>query len=305
ANKGDGGYFNHLVSSLADRAISKHEIVKRVDSFMARRFEGAALDIARLGIRTGGREHMLLSRLADARAHGKRVFALFPNVMWDNATTFKEWNRVFDSPVQWLIETVDYFKQSQDKILVIRVHPAEYSWMPVRKSIRDVLCLHFGPEIFYSRNIILIDPEEPLSSYRLFEYLDGATVYNGTIGIELILHNVPLILGARAAYSDKGFTRDVDSRAAYFAGFDDTDKILAHQNANLELAKIFAYEYFFTHGVPVRFLSATGQLTPNFDGDPHDMWNDPNLDHIISVIEGRRRFFQDHWLEEQLVAQHE
>ncbi|MEW5995039.1 MAG: hypothetical protein AB1744_11685, partial [Candidatus Zixiibacteriota bacterium] len=39
ANKGDGGYFNHLVSNLADRAVSKHEIVERVDSFMARRFE--------------------------------------------------------------------------------------------------------------------------------------------------------------------------------------------------------------------------------------------------------------------------
>jgi hypothetical protein len=194
--------------------------------------------------------------------------------------------------VQWLVETVKYILASNDKALVIRIHPAEYVWMPVRKSIVDILRCYLGDEIFSDERLIIIPSHQRLSSYSLFEHLAGGLVYNGTIGLEIMYQKVPLIIGAKAAYSDKGFTYDIANRDDYFDSFDQTNHILHKQNENLELLKLFMYEYFFLHGVPVKFMSKVRSYSPNWEGDPHGIWDDDNVNHIISTIVGENKYFQ-------------
>ena len=293
ANKSDNGYFEHLLGCLSAGDLDREEVVRQVDRFMQMRFEGSAGDIARLGGRSDGDETGVLERVDRLREEGRRIFGLFPNVMWDNATTFKEWNRVFDSPVEWLVETVRQFMGIEDKALVIRVHPAEHTWMPVRKSVVDILRFYLGDEIARHKNLIIIPPENRLSSYRLFDRLSAGIVYNGTIGPELIYKGVPVIIAAKAAYSDKGFTYDFKTRNGYFESFDRTDDIREVQNHNSDLIRLFLYEYFFLHGVPMKFLSEKVLFEPHWEGDVQSMWEDENLNRVIDVITGERRFFQE------------
>ena len=299
ANKSDGGYLKHLAETVVDHTLSRIEVAEQVGKLMDDRFDHTSSDIARLGgVAETASQSPVLRRLEVHRAAGRDIFALFPNVMWDNATTFEESNRVFASPVEWLVETVRYFAQTSDKILVIRVHPAERSFMAVRKSVRDILIFHLGKEILCHENIIVVAPEEPLSSYALFDYMKAGIVYNGTIGLELVFRHIPLIIGARAAYSDAGFTHDIHDREEYFASFDATNQILKHQDKNLESALLFAYEYFFLHGVPMKFMSPRKTGTPNYECPPEEIWGDRNLEHVVKVMAGEREYFQDYWRQE-------
>lgn len=299
ANKSDGGYLKYLADIVVDRTLSRIEVAERVGHLMDERFNHSSADLARLGVAETASQSPVLQRLDTHRAAGRDIFALFPNVMWDNATTFEESNRVFNSPVEWLVETVRYFPPASDKVLVIRVHPAERSYMTVRKSVRDILTFHLGEQILEQDNIIVVAPEEPLSSYALFDYIKAGIVYNGTIGLELIFRHVPLIIGARAAYSDAGFTHDIQNRQQYFAAFDATATILNHQDSNLEAALLFAYEYFFLHGVPMKFMSPKQVGAPNYDCSPDEIWGDRNLEHVVKVMVGEREYFQDYWRQDE------
>ena len=295
ASKSDGGYVKHLAEQVVDQTLSRIEVAERVGKLMDARFDHSSADIARFGAALTAPQSTVLETLDEHRRNGRDIFALFPNVMWDNATTFEESNRVFGSPVEWLVETVRHFAQATNKVLVIRVHPAERSFMPVRKSVRDILKFHLGERILEHENIIVVAPSEPLSSYALFDYMKAGIVYNGTIGLELVFRHIPLIIGARAAYSDSGFTHDIHDRREYFASFDATDRILQHQDSNLESALLFAYEYFFLHGVPMKFMSPKRVGTPNYDCPPETIWSDRNVEHVVKVIAGEREYFQDHW----------
>ncbi len=295
ASKSDGGYFSHLVSGIDAGEMQKDAVLRSADEYMQTRFGGSASDVARVIERRSEDADHLLDQLGEWRCEGRRIFAMFPNVMWDNATTFHENNRVFDSPVDWVVQTVRRFLDKPEDILLIRVHPAEHSFMHVRRSIRDILEHYFGPEVFANPNIIFIPASARLPSYRLFDYIEAGLVYNGTIALELIHYGKPVVIGARAAYSDKGFTYDITGREQYFQAFDRIEEIRRIQNQGSELARYFIYQYFFLQGVPVELMSSDRFLFPNVKGDPRRIWNDRNLDHIVSVMVGEEKYFQDYW----------
>ena len=291
ANKIDNGFFKHWVENMSEE--EKVNYIKIANEKMEERFGGKSADTSRIMSYVGDSNNLNLQKVYKLKQQGKKIFALFPNVMWDNATTFKEWNTVFSSPVEWLIETVKYFKNSDEKILVIRVHPAEYLWMDVRVGIKDILEEYFGKDIFNHKNIIFIPPYEKVLSYELFDLLDGGIVYNGTIGLELMYKQIPLIMGARTAYSNKGFTKEIYSKKEYFDSFDNLEDFLNIQEINRELLLLFIYEYFFIHGVPLKLLSSKNLLEPNFEDNIKDIWNDKNLEFVLDVIEGKRKYFQE------------
>ncbi len=295
AAKGDGGYISFLKDEVIDNSITRAEVSERVEEWMQKRFNHSTVDISKLGAVVDRSESSLLKHVQRLYKEGSELFALFPNVMWDNATTFEESNRVFSSPVDWLIETVRFFCRSEDKKLIIRVHPAERNFMKARKSIVEILKFHLGHDILSHPNIVIIPPEEPLSSYALFDYIKAGLVYNGTIGLELIFRHVPLIIAAKAAYSDHGFTYDITSRDQYFDAFDNTQTILERQERGLEDARLFAYEYFFLHGIPMLFMSRIKPFEPDYQCSPGQVWTDTKLDHVVAVIAGERKYFQDYW----------
>ena len=290
ANKIDNGFFEYFLEKTSNS--KKDEYLKIVDTMMENRFSGKSSDTGKIKNFVGNEINANINKIISLK-NTKKVFAIFPNVMWDNATTFKEWNTIFESPIEWLVETVKYFLNSDDKVLVIRVHPAEYLWMEVRISIQNILEIYFDKEIFNHKNIIFIPPNEKVMSYDLFPLLDGAIVYNGTIGLELMYKDVPLITGARTAYSNKGFTKDIINKDEYFNIFNNTKEILTIQTNNKNLLKLFIYEYFFLHGVPLKILSNKNLLKPNFEDDIEEIWNDKNLEYILDVIEGKRKYFQE------------
>ena len=85
------------------------------------------------------------------------IISLMTNVIWDAQLKFDQ--NIFKNQMEWIIKTVDYFKNKKSLQLVIRVHPAEVSDMPANEKIKDALTSKYG---LLPDNIKLIDADENL-----------------------------------------------------------------------------------------------------------------------------------------------
>jgi capsule polysaccharide modification protein KpsS len=205
--------------------------------------------------------------------------------MWDNATTFKKSNTIFSSPVEWLLDLSSFANKSDHIHLVIRTHPAEYNLMDVRMSIREILET-FKIEL---KNITLIEPNDPIKSLEIVRMSDICSVYNGTMGLEIIEMSKPLLIGSNAAYSNKGFTYDAQTKLDFFKSLESGDVVLAKQESNKDYFYIFCYEYFALHGVKLPFIDVNNPLEPNFNKYP-----DKDLvDRLVKFFEGEIEFPQE------------
>ena len=129
-----------------------------------------------------------------------RVIGIFPNVLWDNATTLNHLNTIFSSPAEWLIQTILTLLKD-DNIVILRIHPAEDCEIrKVRKGVYEIIQENLG-SIIKNKNLIIIKSDDIYSSYKLFDYLDAATIYNGTIGYELLHKKIPTIIASNAPLS--------------------------------------------------------------------------------------------------------
>ncbi|HXG70265.1 MAG TPA: hypothetical protein VNJ04_06575 [Gemmatimonadaceae bacterium] len=141
-----------------------------------------------------------------------RLAVLYTNVIWD--TAMQDRDVVFENMFEWIGHTIRLFASRPDWTLVIRVHPAE-SQLKARLSydrVADWIKEKF-PEP--PPNIRVVLPQQPVDSYDLMRLARIGLVYASTAGLELALHNVPVIVAGDAHYRGKGFTHDPVSPADF------------------------------------------------------------------------------------------
>lgn len=171
---------------------------------------------------------------------------LATNVLGDSLTLGRQ---VFSrSMAGWIKRTVRYFAEREDVQLVIRVHPGETLTHGI--SMVDVIKAELG-EI--PSHIHLIEPEETINTYDLLEFADLGLVYTTTVGLEMAMRGIPVIVAGQTHYRNRGFTHDPDSWEDYF-------ETLAGLLADLEDARLsqtqierawrYAYAFFFDFPKP-------------------------------------------------------
>lgn len=174
------------------------------------------------------------------------VVLLATNVLGDSLTLGRQ---IFSQSMQeWIERTVQYFTGREDVQLVIRVHPGEVLTHGV--SMVDVVS-HVLPRL--PEHIHLIRPEEKVNTYDLIAAADVGLVYTTTVGLEMAMSGVPVIVSGKTHYRDRGFTIDPDSWLKYYK---ELGIILANpQKARLhtdqiETAWAYAYRFFFNFPRP-------------------------------------------------------
>ncbi|MEN4043146.1 MAG: hypothetical protein ROW52_04835 [Anaerolineaceae bacterium] len=172
---------------------------------------------------------------------GRPVVLLATNVLGDSLTLGRQ---IFSSSMaEWITRTVQYFTGRPDVQLVIRVHPGEVlthglSMVDVVNSVLPTL-----PEY-----IRLVKPEDKLNTYDVMEVADLGLVYTTTVGLEMALMGLPVVVTGKTHYRERGFTYDPDSWVNYY-------KLLGQILANpgnyhlsreqVERAWHYAYRFFF------------------------------------------------------------
>jgi hypothetical protein len=213
-----------------------------------------------------------------------RVVSAFTNLSWDTALLGND--VAYESQFDWLTRASRIVGGRDDTVLVIRVHPAEARW-GTAEPVEVELAERLGE---LPRNVRLIRPDEPLSTYGLLAISDLALCYTTTVGLEAAVRGIPVAVGGRTHYRGRGFTIDVDSHG-------DLERAIAEPGAvspeQIELARRYAFAFFFRLMIPFRLVRNVDGRLGELPVSADDLLpgRDPYLDFVCDRILDGRDFF--------------
>ena len=146
---------------------------------------------------------------ADLGLDGRPIVLLATNVLGDSLTLGR--NIFTASMAEWIEKTVQYFAGRPDAQLVVRIHPGERLMKGpsmvgvIERAIPD------RPE-----HIHVIGPTEKINTYDLMEIASLGLAYTTTVGMEMAMRGVPVIVAGQTHYRGRGFTHDPLTYDEYF-----------------------------------------------------------------------------------------
>lgn len=171
------------------------------------------------------------------------VVLLCTNVVGDSLALGRQ---VFtDGMADWLAATVRWFGQHPESQLVVRVHPGELlgAGHPSAEIVRQEL-----PDL--PAHVVVVGPESPVNTYDLMELAHLGLVYTTTVGMEMAMAGIPVIVAGSTHYRARGFTDDPASMTAYHSALDTRlaeplGRRLGPET--IDLAWRYAYRFFFEY----------------------------------------------------------
>jgi hypothetical protein len=218
---------------------------------------------------------------------GRPVIAMFCNITWDSAVQGKD--IAYRSMGDWVVDVIGWAREHQEADLVIRVHPAEVKL--TNHPTLERMCEHINANAHpLPENVRIVPPESSLSSYTLMELASVGMVYTSTVGIEMAVMGIPVIVAAETHYRGRGFTLDVASAdecrqtldRALAASLDATERARIS-----EVARRYAYLFFFRFHQATRAVHETGRSRPRLGvatAAELDRGRDEAIDRIVDGI---------------------
>ncbi len=221
------------------KTLSESQMERLQNLFQARQRAALWENFARLwqGVPAQGGEQARQALGLDSRP----VVLLATNVLGDSLTLGRQ---IFSkSMAEWISRTVQYFAGRPDIQLVIRVHPGEVlvHGTSMMEVVRQVL--HRMPE-----HVRLIGPKDKVNTYDLIEVADLGLVYTTTVGMEMAMNGVPVIVSGHTHYRGHGFTYDPESWVTYFKLLGqilENPAAFRLNHAQVERAIQYVYGFFF------------------------------------------------------------
>jgi len=228
----------HDASASWDRPLSSRES-HALDIYLDGRQRGAMDDMSHHPSPVEGRDAVLA---ATGMREGERLVSLFTNVVWDAQVYAPQ--TLFRGPVEWMIETLRHVVGTPGIRYVVRVHPAEVKipFVLTQERMDDQIRAVF-PEL--PDNLVVIPPEDDLSSYSLAAASDLTVMYSSTIGLETMAMGVPTVVAGYPFYAGKGFGMEPADREAYYQLLTHPADVAPISADELERARRWAYYLFF------------------------------------------------------------
>jgi hypothetical protein len=172
---------------------------------------------------------------------GRPVVLLATNVLGDSLTLGR--NIFTASMAEWIEKTAQYFAKRADVQLVIRIHPGER--LMKGPSMTGVIerALPERPE-----HVHVIGPLEKVNTYDIMEIAGLGLAYTTTVGMEMAMRGVPVIVAGDTHYRGRGFTFEPSTWDEYFSLL---NIVLADlpghrlSQEQVETAWNYAYRFFF------------------------------------------------------------
>lgn len=186
-----------------------------------------------------GGEHVRQVLHLDSRP----VVLLPTNVLGDSLTLGR--HLFAGSMAEWIEATVRYFADRPNVQLVVRIHPGE-------RLIRGTSMLEVVQRVLPSSasHIHLVGPSEKINTYDILDIASLGLTYTTTVGMEMAMRGVPVIVAGNTHYRNRGFSMDPTSWDEYFAMLDRSLEAIPGRRLNadqVELAWNYAYRFFFEY----------------------------------------------------------
>lgn len=251
---------------------------KQLSEFIHKRFSGNDDVMKFLGVARSSN----LNNFSKILKKHKKVVAIFPNVHWD--VGLSDLNTIFPSMMDWLYETIDFLGTKKNVEILLRLHPVEALYK--NRGSTSIIDLIKNRLDTLPSNLTVIDADANFSSYSLFEKIDVGVTYNGSIGLEMLLQNVPTVISGKAHYSQIPGTFTPKSKNEYLKSITGEIKVKKPLKKDIEL---FSYFYFLKSSIPWN-LTPLSYGAGNFDQfnfkSINDMYpgKDIHLDHLCNCI---------------------
>jgi len=102
--------------------------------------------------------------------------------------------------------------------------------------------------------VIVIPPESDVSTYMAMTHCDSVIIYNTKTGVELTSMGIPVIVAGEAWIRNKGFSIDVTDETSYRSVLDGLPLGQRMKDADVEMAKKYAYHFFFRRMIEMDFF---------------------------------------------------
>lgn len=263
-----------LWEAYRDKPLERSELHKTRELFEARRKASIWKNFSRLWQRAPAKG-VTAARKELGLDDERPVVLLATNVLGDSLTLGRE---VFTHTMEeWIVRTLQYFVGKPNTQLVIRVHPGEM--LTHGQSMVDVV-QHVIPDL--PEHIHLIKPEDTTNTYDLIAAADLGLVYTTTVGLEMAMSGVPVVVVGNTHYADKGFTIDPQSWVKYYKIIGSVlQDPVGHRltDQQIDLAWAYAYRFFFDFPRPMPWHLVR-------------MWEDYEQNPLSKVLskEGRKEF---------------
>ena len=271
--------FQKYCESRSNSPLTSKE-VNTLNQFLATRYSGKAPIFQKDGYFSGhsGLSNTILDTLSISNK--KRNLFLFSNLFWDVGLSDR--GDLYSSVAEWVLNTIEIIKNSDDIHLYIKPHPAEVYGTPSKKGVQQIIRAHYPNGL---KNVTIISPELKINTYDLFPYIDLGVIFNGTLGLEMMLNDIPVIATGMTSHYGLGFNAEPTNKEDYARYlFGD----LSHQKPNKADLQLFAYFYFIRTLIP-------WTLTKRAYADPFDGFsfntlddllpgNDKQLDHLCDCL---------------------
>ena len=133
--------------------------------------------------------------------------------------------------------------------LIVRVHPGELlgAGHPSIEIVKETL-----PEL--PPHVRLIAPDSALNTYDLISIADVGLVYTTTVGLEMAMRGLPVIVAGQTHYRGKGFTLDPATLEDYYSLLDHVvEKPEDYRLTQNQIDRAWHYAYVFFFEYPKRF----------------------------------------------------
>lgn len=212
----------------------------------------------------------------------KPVYTLFTNVLWDAASAQRE--IAFKNPIEWVIETIKWFKTNPEKQLIVKIHPAEVI-IGTNMPFYDIILSKVNPP----SNVRIIKPSEKVNSWSIYNISELGIVHTTTVGMEMPLVNRPCIVVSKTHYRNKGFTIDVNSKEDYFKALKNFNPQSINYKKNKIQALKYAYLIFIRYQIPFNYFFE--EISTDIRGfrfnNINEYLNDINFSNILNSIENK------------------
>jgi hypothetical protein len=268
--------FNKYRRSRKNRVLSNDEkqVLKKI---LDERFSGQSQVFDHLGF-FDNRSEMIDTLDID---RNKRNIFLFSNVYWDIGIS--EFAQLFEGVIDWVIKTIEYVEDHDSCHLYIKPHPGEeFDSAPSLKGVMKYVHERY-PEL--PRNVSFISPKMKIKPYDLAPFADLAVVYSGTLGLEMMLHGVPVVACGLSPFGGPGLATEPDNINEY------RDALLGDiiiPDPDKEELDMFSYFYFVKLQIPWKLTRQVyadnfmGYLIKNIDD--LQPGKDRYLDHLCDCV---------------------
>ena len=269
-------YFEEYYNKIRKRKSLNIKEEKELEEFLNKRVKGEEGDTAEYGFSLK-KEKKNIENKFNFDIFDK-TYVIFPNLPWDASLIGA--NKTFKDVYEWISYTIELFKDKPNLQLVIKIHPSE----KLHESESTVLDFINDNFEYIPKNIKIIPPDTKISPYSLFPFIDVGIVYNGTIGLEMTLKGIPVVVAGSAHYGKKGFTYDGSTKNEYENLLFNDTPILPKQQ---DLAKVYSYFYFIKSFIPRNFVYYKNFLNLGWNINSLDEFaegNDQFIDHMCDCI---------------------